>query len=357
MNTQPLVNPPKGRILAIDFLKALAIILVVFSHINAYNGSAKIWTICFAPNVFFFSHGVVCRSKIHKLSDWKDFILNRIVSILTPYLIWGMIYSPLTAKNIVKLCYGSHESLSLADSLTSLWFLPCLFAGDLLFALILWAVEQIKSPKGRLIFLTAVVAGILAVCPFLPHFAKGWPFGADVALQAVAWIGLGYLTMYLLKDRINPGTGKQTHPLVLVLIAAAGLALSLTAFCNTSMPGGYVMMAEARYGNYLLYLASAAGGTAFVFALSFLLARIRNRFFVRSFQLIGQSTMVIFAVHKFVIKTLQNVLTGIAIPHAAAAAVILITSIGISLCVMPFINTYLPLLAGKMKYKKVFGET
>jgi len=57
MNTQPLVNPPKGRILAIDFLKALAIILVVFSHINAYNGSAKIWAICFPQMSFSFPMG------------------------------------------------------------------------------------------------------------------------------------------------------------------------------------------------------------------------------------------------------------------------------------------------------------
>ena len=73
-----------SRILAIDYLKAISIILVVFSHINQYNGSAKIWSVCFAVNVFFFSHGVVFRQKIKKLSDWKDFILNRLIAIRAP---------------------------------------------------------------------------------------------------------------------------------------------------------------------------------------------------------------------------------------------------------------------------------
>lgn len=356
--TQPLQTPAQkpGRILAIDYMKALAILFVAFSHINQYNGTAKLWTISFAANVFFFSHGLVLRKKVSRLPDWKDFILNRVVSILAPYGVWAAIYASLTAKNLLKICYGSHEALSLAGSLTSLWFLPCLFAADLLFELILVAADRIKSVPGQTIFTAAAVGILLAVCPFLPHIQNGWPFGADVAVQATAWIGLGYLTKQLLGSRIKPDAGKQANPFLLVLAAAAGLALSMTTFWNTSMPGGYVMVAEARYGNYLLYIASAVGGTIFSFALSFLLARIRNRFFVRSLQFIGQNTMTIFAVHKFVIHTMQNALQGISIPSAAGAAIILVAAIGVSLCAAPFIDTYLPLLAGKMKYKKVFGE-
>mgnify|MGYP001772519723 FL=1 len=116
------------------------------------------------------------------------------------------------------------------------------------------------------------------------------------------------------------------------------------------------MVAEARYGNYLLYMASAAGGTVFAVALSFILARIKNKLFMRTFQLIGQNTMVIFAVHKFVIFTLQDVMRSIAIPNGAAAAIILVSAIAVSLILAPIINTYMPLLAGKMKYKRIFGE-
>lgn len=345
-----------SRILAIDYLKAISIILVVFSHINQYNGSAKIWSACFAVNVFFFSHGVVFRQKIKKLSDWKDFILNRLIAIMAPYLIWAMIYSPFTIKNVLKIAYGSHESLSLAGSLTSLWFLPCLFAGDMLFELILCAADKIPGKKGRFAFILAAVLLMLGACVLIPHPQNGWPFEADVAIQAAAWIGAGYLTMYLLKNRIASDTGKKTNLFLLILLAAAGLACSLTAFCNTGMPGGYVMVADARYGNYLLYMASAAGGTVFAVALSFILARIKNKLFMRTFQLIGQNTMVIFAVHKFVIFTLQDVMRSIAIPNGAAAAIILVSAIAVSLILAPIINTYMPLLAGKMKYKRIFGE-
>lgn len=356
MNEIQSANKKKDRILAIDYLKAISIIFVVFSHINNYNSSAKIWTVCFAANAFFFSHGMVFRQKISKRSDWKDFILNRLISIMAPYLIWAMIYASFDIKNVLKIAYSSHESLSLAGSLTSLWFLPCLFAADIIFELILCIADKFSSKKGKSVLIIAAMILIMAVCAFIPHPAKGWPFEADVALQAAVWIGAGYLTMAVLKNKIASDNGKKTNIFILLLIAAAGFALSLTAFINTSMPGGYVMVAEARYGNYLLYIASAAGGTVFSVALSFILARIKNTIFIKTFQLIGQNTMIIFAIHKFVVFTLQDVMSGISIPDAAAAAVILVSAIVISLVFAPLINTYMPLLAGKMKYKRIFGE-
>lgn len=344
------------RILAIDYIKAISIIFIVFSHINGYNESFKLWSICFSPIVFFFSRGMVFKQKITRFSDWKKFLLDRIVSIMAPYFIWALIYAKLEFMNIFKIAYSSHESLSLAGSLTSLWFLPCMFVGDIIFEAVLCISEKTGDRNKGIIFISAMSIIMAAACIFIPHPGNGWPFGADVAVQAAAWIGAGHVTMHLLRGRIFSDSKKKINIIIMIIIAALGLALSFIAYKNTDMPGGYVMVAEARYGNYPIYLLSAIGGTVFIVSLSFILARIKNKIFVKILQMIGTNSMIIFAIHKFVIFTMQDKLSNISLPDTAALLIIFIAAMAVSLIVMPVINIYLPLLAGKMKYKGLWRE-
>lgn len=342
-------NTPK-RILAIDYLKALSIIFIILSHINNYNESFKLWSISFAPIVFFFSRGMVFKQKISRFSDWKNFILDRFFSILVPYFIWALIYAKLELSNVMKIAYCSHESLSLSGSLTSLWFLPCMFMGDMIFEIVFCFSEKAGSRNKGLVLISVTSLILLTSCMIIPHPSKGWPFEIDVAVQAAAWNGFGYIAMYFLKDKICSESSPKNNVLILTAIAVAGLGLSLTAYMNTEMAGGYVMVAEARYGFYPVYLLTAFGGTAFLTAMSFILAKIRISFFVKLMQMIGMNTMIIFAVHKFVIFTLQNMMKDMAIPSLAAIIIVLISVLTVSLIISPVINTYLPLLAGKMKY-------
>lgn len=346
------------RIPAIDYLKAISIIFIVFSHINNYNAAFKLWTISFSPIVFFFSRGMVFRQKISSFSDWKKFILDRIVSILAPYFVWALIYSKLELGNILKIAYGSHEALSLSGSLTSLWFLPCMFMADIIFEVILCLSEKIKSRRGSIIFIALMSLILAVVCMFIPHFQKGLPFGADVALQAAVWVGLGYITMQIFREKITSENGGKSNMILLFLAAAAGLGLSLTAYLNTDMSGGYVMVAEARYGVYPIYLVSTAGGVLFLTSLSFILARIKNRYFVKFMQTTGMNTMIIFAVHKFVIFTVQDMLEKIpvSVPDVPALIIVFICAMAVSLVAAPIINIYIPFLAGRMKYKGIWRE-
>lgn len=57
MENQNIIK--KERIAFIDYIKAFAIILVVLSHINAYNENLKIWTMSFSIPLFFIAHGMV----------------------------------------------------------------------------------------------------------------------------------------------------------------------------------------------------------------------------------------------------------------------------------------------------------
>lgn len=346
------------RILAIDYLKAISIIFIVFSHINRYNEAFKLWTISFSPIVFFFSRGMVFRQKIFVFSDWKKFILDRIVSIIAPYFVWAMIYSKLEFENILKIAYGSHESLSSSGSLTSLWFLPCMFTADIIFEIIICLSEKIKNKHGSIIFIAVISLMLAVACMFIPHFQKGLPFGFDVAVQATVWVGLGYITMQIFNKKITSESTGKNSIILLSLACVAGLGLSLTAYLNTAMPGGYVMVAKARYGVYPIYLASTSGGVVFLTALSFILAKIKNKYFIRFMKMTGVNTMIIFAVHKFVIFTMQDIIDkiNISIPDFVALIIIFICAMTVSLVLAPMINIYIPFLAGRMKYNGIWRE-
>ena len=120
----------KTRIEIIDIAKAITIFLVIMGHTtgNFDNPMFRRVLYSFHMPLFFMLAGLSIKPKVLKnKEEIIAFIRKNILALFVPYLIWGLIYGPFSFENILKLLYGSWASIASTGTLTSLWYLPCLF--------------------------------------------------------------------------------------------------------------------------------------------------------------------------------------------------------------------------------------
>ena len=123
------------RIELIDAAKAITIFLVVLGHTtgNFDRPLYRLVLYSFHMPLFFFLAGMSIKIRpLTSVKDWKNFIRKNILAVVVPYLIWGLIYAPFSFKNIPGLLYGSFAEITRIGSLTSLWYLICLFAARII---------------------------------------------------------------------------------------------------------------------------------------------------------------------------------------------------------------------------------
>ena len=249
-------------------------------------------------------------------------------------------------ENVVKIAYGSHESLSLAGSLTSLWFLPCIFTVDVIFEIILFISAKLKNQN---IFILIFTILALAITAFIPHLSKGWPFELDVAVQCFAFTSIGYLVFPKIKSIREKAEKDKFVLLILGMVAVISAALTSLAYKNVSMPGGYVMSAEARYGFYPIYLICAVAGSVLFICICLLLEKVKIKSFQKLMAFIGQNTMMIFILQKPFIHLMQPLCKRINLNGIIALIIILAVTIALCLIASVFVNAYIPVLSGRGK--------
>ncbi len=206
-----------NRIEYIDIMKAIGIILVIVGHCQ-YTSLSLVEIICsFHMPLFFFAYGLAIRPKKEYTEEtFKAFLVSRIRGLLVPYFIWALIWSDFTVGNIIKIFYGSNQTLELINP--HLWFLPCMFVASVMFELIRWGTSKIKINKYIVYTLTIFIC--MVACVFIPTKYLGYPFGIDIAICATIFIALGYIIKDV-AEKIN-----KTHILLIIMIISClGLAL------------------------------------------------------------------------------------------------------------------------------------
>ncbi len=125
----------KRRIELIDIAKAITIFLVIWGHTTG-NGETPLFRLvlyAFHMPFFFFLAGMSIKAKpFTSFREWRNFVRKNILALVVPYVIWGLIYAPFTLPNIGKLFYGSWMALVEMGTLSSLWYLSCLFIARML---------------------------------------------------------------------------------------------------------------------------------------------------------------------------------------------------------------------------------
>lgn len=314
------------RKLYVDYIKAIGIILVILGHINFANEPVKEWIYSFHMPLFFFATGLTTYKKTLN----KTFVINKIQSLMVPYFVWGLIYSKLTFENVVKIGYGSYNSISSSDSLTSLWFLPAMFISVMIIQLLLYITK-----KPGWLFIISIALYIIAL--FTPDIEKGYPWCVDVSLIAAFFIILGYLFENYLCKYI---TGLKWY----ILLCIIGGLMTLTYSFNPVASESYVLMANKRIGDPIIFLISSIGGCIMTYGFAKLIQELVN---YRILSFIGTNTLVIFVIQKPIIAVFEKIFSIISIYLFAELIITCIGTLVISCILCVLINRFVPCLSGK----------
>lgn len=311
----------------VDYIKALGIILVILGHINFANSNfgIKDWIYSFHMPLFFFASGLV----IKEANLDKTFLFKKFNSLIIPFILWGLIYTELSFKNIAFIGYGSYTTLMNAGTLTSLWFLPAMFFG-VIYTQLVFRFFRKKNQQIIAMFLLAVV-GI-----FIPIIGYGYPWCIDVAILSEVFILFGYFSEQIL-------SGKSSK--LVIILTMIGFAGTMLFRINHVPDNGYVLMARRLVGNPILFYIVAVSGCFMIYGMARVIdVNGKQR---KALSFIGSNTLAIFAVHKPIIKLCESAFMRFPLPWFLELIGTLVVVLSISCILVIVINRFVPMLNGR----------
>lgn len=338
----------KRRILTVDIARALAIITVLMGHVVDSDTMYKTVIYSFHMPLFFFLSGFVMKQKdTYTVAGWQDFLFKKICTIYFPYMLWGLIYAQFSFKHLAYLLYGTRETLLAAVSLSSLWFLPVLLVAAVI-------VEFIGSISVRLVKQRALITAFAGLCCLivgflLPHHHKyGDPLGIDIAFVAAGFMLFGQLLKNFHEKKLLHLYWIQ----VLCCVCSLGGMILFFLFVKSE---GYVLMANAVYGNVLWFLLTSVLGICFVMSLSALIAKIAPK--QKLLPYIGCNTMGIFILHKPFVELMKELIVHFGYSYNTSWIIILITFITLCIVVplLYLMNRFTPFMFGHFQIERKSG--
>lgn len=342
----------RKRLDHLDLAKAITIFLVMIGH-AAGNGERPFYRMVlytFHMPLFFMVSGTVIRR--HRTSGygwehWKLFLRRNILALVMPYFLWALIYSVFSYQNVLRILYGSWQTLTDAETLTSLWFLPCLFTARILMELVLMSYGLFKRTERHLYaFFASVVS--FAVAYLLPVVKQGYPWCLNCAFGAMGFMLLGYALKDVIDRLVQKGISFWIGAFLLCL------ALLVTGIAVQKGNVYYVKMFTGDYGSPLLFFPNALSGCGAVISLSVLTAKYCEKHpesRVRAGLLwIGRNTLGIYLLHKPLLQQVFLPLLGrIGFTKPDVLAAVCGAAITLPVCclLIRLIDRYIPQLFGK----------
>ena len=343
----------KRRIEIYDIAKCIAIFMVILGH-TATNDELladppmliRILYSIHMPLFFMLSGLSISPVTLKGWAGWKLFLRKTVLTVAIPFLIWGLIYCRFSFENLGWILYGSWTALGRTGTVTSLWYLSCLFCARILAQLVISAMTGLGA-GGRRTACLLPAALCLAVGFLLPEIENGYPWCLDVAFTATGCILLGVA----LRDRVLRLQACRGWVLAALLIGACGLYGALAALSGERF--GVMMMCRGAYGNPFLAVAFAGLGGFAVIVLSVLLKRLADEWIPRvelkPLVYLGQHTMGVFLLHKPMLQNVflpffTNLLSGG--PDILVRLLATFASLLVSVWLCRLIEHYIPELVG-----------
>lgn len=344
------------RIETIDIAKAITIFCVILGHTTGNLDTPLFRRVLYAFHMplFFFLAGLSVKPKaLHGFKEWRAFLYKNVLALMVPYLIWGLVYAPFSYQSMPELFYGSWESLTDMNTLTSLWYLPCFFVSRIIVQVVITVAEYGKAKNVPLwcgvVAIPMLVAGLL-----IPHSENGVLWCADIALTGSGFIllGIALRKTYLIMAQ------QKTLWLAVSFIGSELLLCVGTVFRGDGLE--LSLMCKSDYGNQLWFLYNSIFGSMTVLTISMLLSRL-SRESVRPFRIdaityIGQQTMGIYLLHKpflqqIIIPELSELFpTGC--PFLAVAVIGSLLALLFSVVMCFVIGKFVPQLLGRFPHNE-----
>lgn len=334
----------KGRLDYIDIAKGIGILLVLLGHLLPNESVLKSAIYSFHMPLFFVTYGIVM-----KQYSFKEIIKRRTQTILIPYVLWALIFTSFSYKNVLYIVYGTNETLSRAGSNAMLWFLVSMFVATCLGGKIITAISKGKESKQKGLLLIAAICTLLLGYGLNMLHNKitiggqviGLPWALDVSLLATAFVLFGklfYISFWYKLERVKAP-----------IRACIGILMSACSIIGIfeKSDKGYPQMATYDIGNPILYFIIACISCIGILLLSSVIEQFKLS---KLLVWLGKHTLLIFIMHRTIVYYCKdfyaihsNMLVGAAmwivmIIYSSAAAVV--------------IEIFCPLLAGKSRTNK-----
>ncbi len=345
------------RIAYIDLMKVYAILLVILGHSPLWTGFANQLEHSFAMPVFFSLYGMTYNIERHAAKGFltKDFFKQRFIRLMVPAIIWAIVYSilspfddtPFRPSFLFQIAYFSQASLKIAGSLTSIWFIPCMFLAVLLTEVSFTFIYKIAKDKFSTYLFTTIAIVVFSTISFvLPRINHGYPWCVNLVPLATAMIMIGYLVRQLVDNTLSwCESHRFITPLVFVI---SFIILCLASWFNwQNVTIRNVDMASAHFGNPLLYIIGAISGILFVLSLSKLTSPSSLH---PAVAFVGANTYGIFLIHKPFIIYCGHFLSSNGLGNLFTAFLSAIIVLAFSAVITYFIDKiYPPLIGNKAK--------
>lgn len=345
-----------NRIAYIDLIKVYTIFLVILGHSTICGGIAKQWLYAFHMPVFFALYGLTYNHHSHAARGFltHSFVAQKVKRLMIPAVIWALAYSIVKwlahgfpgVKAAAGLLYFSQAGLKAAGSLTSIWFLPCMFLAVLLTEAIMQAISRPANTQKPFLLKLLMLSMVLAAITFLlPRLQQGYPWCINLVPLACAFILIGFLTR---QGIIFLNSKRLSLPAVwIATFICAFAALSGTFSYNLRfVPIHNADMASACFGFPPLYMLDAVSGLFMMVALAKLTCPHRLHPVVA---FMGSNTLAIFLIHKPLIVNLSDLLKTAGYHHTLAAIAVSVVILLISALIASLINRAYPFTIGNRK--------
>lgn len=354
----------KERIAYVDAAKGLSILMIALGHITKIGNPVDCWMSSFKVSIFYIISGfLMCYTGSIRKKTFKEFMLKILKSLGIPYLsfsIIGILFKTLCVclkHKPFEMVYETFEGY-IYDSIflkgiNSMWFIPTLFIGEIIFYWIkrspkvvkfLYAVAGLFSIKLAHIITAAFSSGgIFELSPgniydniirFTNAVCKGF---------SAAWfLGAGYI-IYLYYKKIKDMRIKL----------AVGTVMSIINIILSQINIGvdFNQMAEGKYP-YMFYICGIIGSVGAIMLLDVISSYVRLTFL----DYWGKNSMIMMCTHTLLgVRTIayEGWKKVAFIPETGnfeyifECLIVLAILLMIEYSIIEIINTWFPFLIGK----------
>lgn len=298
-----------GRNLTIDAAKGIAIVLVVFAHIN-YTPAPLAYIYSFHMPLFFILSGLLFRRE--KYETFSQFLRHRFYTLVCPYLFFYA--AALLVRALIAIAAQGIAGILTSSFLKSLiqmflawgpsgtpnnplWFVPCLFCVELMY----FFICKTKRWCNISICILLVFIGWFLKSEYLSLRWLRFFWNFDISLFAIGYYALGNL---LSKEILRLLSCVQEHRYKNFMCVCAAL-LCAVILIPLAARNGKISLGSGIFGNGLLLYATGMIGTLGVLFAAVVLQRSRFLCYL------GRNTFSIMGTHVVIRDVLNTVCSAI----------------------------------------------
>ena len=295
----------KERIAYVDAAKGLSILMIALGHITKLGNPVDLWMSSFKVSIFYIISGfLMCYSGSVKKRNFKEFAGRLLKSLGIPYISFSIIGTLFKTACVYLKHKPSHRVIEtfwdyFYDSIflkgvNSMWFIPTLFIGEIIFFWILRSPKVIKvlyAAAGLFAIQLSAITSSLFMAGGVLEMPQGYALENVIKLlnavfkgvSAACFLGAGYI-IYIFYSRLK-------EPGIKLL---AGIPLSIFNLVLSQINTG-VDFNQMKEGTYpaLFYICGITGSVGAILVLDFITAYARLNFL----DYWGRNSLVVMCTH------------------------------------------------------------